>query len=947
MLQMDCLTATPNTPTSPPVKDGTLPPIEDLSLGRHLSALPPELAALIVGHLYNLLLPPSEPFPSPDPRLQLVPSTNALAKPFFAPAPIEQAWESLRSLCLVNKTWGAFATRVLWRSVGFGMPKGFESILRTIREYQSGGRIARHGHTQDDAGGSAWSFRSEDSGVAEERGRRLSFFGVEEDKWSKMSGSGRKDGMMVDDPSVEDRVPRWSFLHKPASPTDFHLISTEPEPQVSPALNPLDSPLLHTKTISFSRFRTAGLRRSVRQSSHERFVTPHRLLLLLRGTRTGGPLIFPENHHEDDEDFNGTFSQADAEDETIVKGKLEAVGFTEFMDSALSRPVLEELLFRGGYLAEYEEDEEVDHGVHDEKIYGRSRFRSTLGQADGTSEFRTRQLQSSQSRSPGRDLMISDQIDETEERDELSDEEADREIEGVRGRPSHHAPRLERRPSGSAFALPDPSEAREHSEERGRELGPNMAGRGRLGRRGRSLLPPSAFTTRSVSVPAPFLQRTASLPRRLSVDPSERSSSVPASARGGEERQKKVTQVLEGSTATHAIRALDLCGCVSSTFVAGLAEFITANRLGPPTLFATSSSAIGTIVESDDDEGTTDGARSRSNSYTHSSSFVDDASRKLRRVFFPHLRRLGLASSLLPSPHLTALVLSFPFLTHLDLASTLTAPVLIKHLAIAGQHGPGGRAMRLKALSLARCRLMTGSALVGLFCGDCPPFTSMAGLGSDEEEDTSWGSGEVVGELIDLSLFGDGTYPNPMSTPELKLLLTISPAFLSGQLRSLDLSSAPLTDALLLDHFPSLPRLIELGLAHCRNITLGAVATLLEEKTPGVEVLDLAHSCPAPVVRVISAQRRAAIPQSALSIMDMHSLLLKRVASLQHSSYDPEEAAEDVKRRKTNLRVLELDEKTLEAVQGGAGDWKVIWGKGRRGWYVEFCSSQCCFTIFG
>ena len=46
-----------------------------------------------------------------------------------------------------------------------------------------------------------------------------------------------------------------------------------------PTLDPAESPLLFTRAISFARFRTAGMKRTLR------FVTPQRLLTLLQGTR--------------------------------------------------------------------------------------------------------------------------------------------------------------------------------------------------------------------------------------------------------------------------------------------------------------------------------------------------------------------------------------------------------------------------------------------------------------------------------------------------------------------------------------------------------------------------------------------------------------------------------------------------------------------------------------
>ncbi|TNY17718.1 hypothetical protein DMC30DRAFT_356710, partial [Rhodotorula diobovata] len=471
--------------------------------------------------------------------------------------------------------------------------------------------------------------------------------------------------------------------------------------------------------ISFARFRTAGMKRTLRQGSNERFVTPARLLTLFGGTR------YPRER---------------------------LVGLSEYMDSAITFEVLQEILFRGGYLAEYEEPDEP--------------------------------------------------------------------------------------------------------------LFPELA-------------------------------------------PSSSESDL---------------GVLEGSLAVQPVRALDLCGCVSRVFVGALEEFTKTYKLGPPALAVPPGMGgpMDTVGEEDEDDEMADFANGggRTPSVRSVRMGWGAEERVLNRTFFPHLRRLGLASSLLPSELLTAFVLSFPYLTHLDLASTLTSPLLLKGLALAGQNGIGGRPMRLKALSLARCRLITGPALLGLFCGDCPP------------------------ELTDLSLFGDGTYPNPLERPELRLVVSASPAFRSGCLRTLDLSSTPMTDELLFELIPPQPHLLELGLAHCRTISMQAVAGFLTNKAPAVEVLDLSHSCPSLVGQGISSRRRVTLGQPTISIMELHAVLLSQCASLESSSSNPDEAQLLLALRATNLRVVELDEKSLELVQGGAGDWKPIPGKGRRGWYVDTATSS-------
>lgn len=66
---------------------------------------------------------------------------------------------------------------------------------------------------------------------------------------------------------------------------DHHPPAASTQQQVLPTLDPAESPLLFTRAISFARFRTAGMKRTLRQGSNERFVTPQRLLTLLQGTR--------------------------------------------------------------------------------------------------------------------------------------------------------------------------------------------------------------------------------------------------------------------------------------------------------------------------------------------------------------------------------------------------------------------------------------------------------------------------------------------------------------------------------------------------------------------------------------------------------------------------------------------------------------------------------------
>jgi hypothetical protein len=260
------------------------------------------------------------------------------------------------------------------------------------------------------------------------------------------------------------------------------------------------------------------------------------------------------------------------------RGKLEGVAFTEFMDSAISKNVLDELLFRGGYLAEYEEPDEPNHMDLSDSDTAPSPFPSPFHShvpLPPAEPFHARHLQSSHSRSPighRRHSLSSSVAEESEgEYDDDDGDDEHSEASQPRGRPPLSRFPLQRRSSGSAFA--PPSFTRDESEERGRErVGRDhqptaYAARGRP-RFNRSLVPPVAFTNRSSSVPAPYLSRPVeNHPRGVSLD-TERSSSVPASTSGRRGRGAvRIVQVLEGSTEVRPIRALDLCGCVSKAFV--------------------------------------------------------------------------------------------------------------------------------------------------------------------------------------------------------------------------------------------------------------------------------------------------------------------------------------------------------------------------------------------
>jgi hypothetical protein len=603
------------------------------------------------------------PDPNPDPYLDLVsPPSGAGGKSSQTPIlslahPSERAHVVYAKLCLINRLWYAETRPYLWAIVKIGMPASFEKVLTRIGTSDDGvEEITRASRRELRLSPPA----SRDASPID-RGRRTEAHqSLSSIVWARSASIESTRGF--------DRA--RSLSRRDDSPSSDSLSILHPEPFDE------SNPGLLISYLSFSRFRTHGMRRSVRESSQHRFVTAARMLRLLRGTRAPGSLV--------------EGSGVEFQEEWDVRGRLAAVGLTEYMDSALSKEVLEELLLRGPIDVRYRA---VD--------------------------------------SPGKVVI-----------------------------------------------------------------------------------------------------------------------------------QKEGTRA---ALAARPVVALDFCGCVSARFVEGMKGFIAAHKL-----MRSEDHVLGEGQPLEGQEG----------------EWVKD------RTFFPHLRRLGISQTLLEPDLLTALVSSFPRLTHLDLSLSRASPALLECLA----NTPG---MKLESLNLGRCQSLTSDSIRRLLV-----------------------ESSVTATLRDLCLYGDHSLPTQLTATDLVDIVTYSACFQSGRLRVLDLSSVPISDEILENQFPSIPQLVELGLANCRQITFNGVAGFLESKAARVEVLDLSASC----TSFAGPAARGRTVDSLVNIVDLHSNLINRVATT-----DPAKFAS----RKTRLRVIELDERTLEAIQAGAGDWKVIWGRGRRGWYID------------
>lgn len=311
--------------------------------------------------------------------------------------------------------------------------------------------------------------------------------------------------------------------------------------------------------------------------------------------------------------------------------------------------------------------------------------------------------------------------------------------------------------------------------------------------------------------------------------------------------------------------AVDLTGCISSVFVNALDEFAAAHLLP-----------------------------------------LDDEPSRMEPapLIFPGLQRLGMRGvKSVASRTLTAFVLAFPNLTHLDLSGTRAGPELLADLGASAT-------VRLQSLALARCVKLTGDSITE-FLVDSP----------------------VTWELKELNLYGDVTYTSPLSEDNLTEIFTRAPSFLTGNLVYLDLSSAPITKALLAKVQPQ-PALRSLGLSHIPNLELRAVADLLRIKAPNVEVLTLSGTSPELDCGMRPGAARNAVRQAPIAL---HTHIIRPLCtppfsfSLSSPSTPPGPPA-------TRLRVIELSPVMLNALGIGAGAWRIVRSKGGRGWYVDTAS---------
>lgn len=333
------------------------------------------------------------------------------------------------------------------------------------------------------------------------------------------------------------------------------------------------------------------------------------------------------------------------------------------------------------------------------------------------------------------------------------------------------------------------------------------------------------------------------------------------------------------------IEAVDLTGCVSVVFVNALTEFV--NELLLPVAEPDSS-----FVE--DEDARSHMERGRSSRSSRSSRHLDEP------VSFPGLQRLSLrGAKSIPPAILNPFVLAFPSLTHLDLSCTRVTPDFLNVLGLS-------QTVRLRSLSLGRCIRLTGESIRDFLV-----------------------SAPAVRDLTELNLYGDGTFPCPLSSSELHDILTSAPCFTSRELLYLDLSSAQLTPELFEVTAPQ-PKLRSLGLSSIPHLKLDAIVNFIKTKTPQVEVVTLVGTSSDLGYGEGAGTQRGSARKAPIVL---HAQFIRPLCTPPFSfSISGNKSAQDAP---TRLRVIELATPLLASLGAGAESWRIIKSKGGRGWYVD------------
>ncbi|RDB26285.1 hypothetical protein Hypma_006502 [Hypsizygus marmoreus] len=278
---------------------------------------PPELLFVICAYVYSSCLPAAES--SLDPlilREYGIPTAlPSSIPPGNWPEPI--ARRTLASLCLVNHAWYEAAKPWLWTKLEVRLPRSWLSLVEEIAwEYDEEAVDTVMGNTIKAAAKAA--VQSSNAGPAQDEEEHR----LEESIFETFGGPETSISPELLSPAVSrDPSPRrlrpksksparWKLMRSISDAIQNVLEQREPGVYVPTPSDP--RPGRFVRHLDFNHFRTIGMRRSIDEGVNSRFVTGDRVQAVLK-----------------------------------EMPNLTAFGATEYMDGALTLPVLNELFLRG------------------------------------------------------------------------------------------------------------------------------------------------------------------------------------------------------------------------------------------------------------------------------------------------------------------------------------------------------------------------------------------------------------------------------------------------------------------------------------------------------------------------------------------------------------------------------------------------------------------------
>ncbi|KAF8525836.1 hypothetical protein BU17DRAFT_40991 [Hysterangium stoloniferum] len=277
-----------------------------------LASYSPDLLYAICSAVYHAALPP--PVPSLDPMVSQS-NSNPIALPSSYPPPNwpePLARKTLHSLCLLNKAWHDAAKPWLYRKVEVRLPRNWLAFVDEITSGEEDDELQPSSAIVD---------QTVKNAAVALAGVNADALRIQECVMETLA-VGLPDGSippeLLSPPASRDPSPRrakspgrWRLLRSVTDAVETLSLYAEKLCHIVPT--PHDHrPGRHTRSLDFNHFRTIGMRRSVDEGMNSRYVTGDRVNRVLQ--------------------------------EMV---NLEVFGATEYMDGALTLPVLSELLLRG------------------------------------------------------------------------------------------------------------------------------------------------------------------------------------------------------------------------------------------------------------------------------------------------------------------------------------------------------------------------------------------------------------------------------------------------------------------------------------------------------------------------------------------------------------------------------------------------------------------------